>query len=130
MTFESMGQAMRSRMMRGVLLTAYLLACALVGTVRDPHPTKPPIDLRAYALPDGTVPQICSATNAAGHVGVHNDICGQCCFTDLPGLQPPAVIDLLPTRGVGNRLMSADASFRQPAQRFAPLGARAPPLTA
>ncbi|HML30769.1 MAG TPA: hypothetical protein PKE16_18410, partial [Hyphomicrobium sp.] len=115
MTFDNTGQATRSRTMRCALLMAYLLACVLVGAVRNPHPTKPPIDLSAYALPDGTVPQICSAMNAVGHVGVHNDICGQCCFEKLPGLHAPAESDLLPMRGVGKRLTSADASFREPA---------------
>lgn len=128
MTFGGIGRRAETPTTRSVLLALYALACVFSVSVSKPHPVRPPIDASAYALPDGSLPPICSPANRDGHVGAYGDACGLCCVVKLSGLQPPGARDLVPASSAGERLAIANVAFREPAQRFAALGARGPPM--
>lgn len=127
MTFGDIRQGAETRMIRSILLALYALACVFSVHVSKP-PVRPPIDASAYALPDGSLPPICSPANKDGHVGAYSDACGLCCLAKLSGLQPPSARDLVPAASAGERLAITNVAFREPAQRFAALGARGPPM--
>jgi len=107
------------------IVALYALAIATLGFVHKPvapaASAPSAIEMAAYALPDGTLPDLCLTGHdqqgpqsaAAGH-------CDACALSHAPGLVPPAQI-ALPAQ-VSPRI----AAWIDPSGQFAPALQRGP----
>ncbi|MCB1471706.1 MAG: hypothetical protein H6878_13465 [Rhodobiaceae bacterium] len=122
---------LRARHFRIVAAAAFLLAAVLNPFVfRLAAPSASAVDLAAFALPDGSLPELCLASDfgAQGGKSVHSH-CDFCRLIALPGL-PEGRSDLLGTRIAFSAVAYAPqvrALSRQ--HRVQAAHARGPPLS-
>ena len=114
--------------LRAFLLAHYALASALIGAAHKPQFVPAPIDLAAFALPDGTIPVICwSPSKGAGQKGAHKGVCDACRLIGAPGLPAPCESNPSVLANPGERIAHQYISSVGPAANLASLGARGPP---
>ncbi|MFT4099271.1 MAG: hypothetical protein QM651_19285, partial [Rhodoblastus sp.] len=100
----------------------YALAMVLLGFAHKPIPlrTIEAVSLAAYALPDGTLPDICQHDPSSGQHEARDIHCDACALSHAPGLLAPADI-CFPT-AKSYRL----AAWSAPHGQFAPAATAAP----
>lgn len=118
----------RSMRVARVVLAFYVLAAITFGFAHrriNFEPIAPPVDLAAYALPDGTLPVVCRGKTTPAHV---HKACDACSLTSAPGLPTgPDYAIAAPDHGPVARLpIPADAcgSVNEPDN----VRSRAPPM--
>lgn len=100
----------------------YALAMVLLGFAHRPIPlqTIEPVSLAAYALPDGTLPDICQHDPSTGQHDARDGRCDACALSHAPGLLAPAAICF--PAATPYRL----AAWSAPHGQFAPAATAAP----
>jgi hypothetical protein len=85
---DTMRQLRQNMTGRQILLALYVLAMASLGFAHRPLALGQAPDLSAYALPDGSLPEICRTGGAGSLPGkVHaGAACDACLMTAAPGL--------------------------------------------
>lgn len=84
--------ALRQTRASHVIVALYALAMATLGFAHKPVATAAPsaIELAAYALPDGTLPDLCLTGHDQSHEGAVAAHCDACSISSAPGLVAPA----------------------------------------
>lgn len=123
--------ALRQTRASHVIVALYALAMATLGFAHKPVATIAPsaIELAAYALPDGTLPDLCLTGHDQSNGGAIAAHCDACALSSAPGLVAP-VQDFrrvcVPTRVV---LRTDEAGQFAPALQRGPTS-RGPPASA
>ena len=128
-----MPTALRHVRLRAAVAALYAVAMLLLGVAHAPlvgTVAKPSVDLAAFLLPDGSLPDLCVvADEGSGDPAPHHaaaSLCDACLLTAAPGLPPPLSVDL-------GRLSLDTAPLAVPAERTpvarfeVPGTSRAPP---
>ncbi|MEM9028747.1 MAG: hypothetical protein AAGC70_10310 [Pseudomonadota bacterium] len=94
------------------LVALYALATLVAPWLhRSAANASPPVDLSAYALPDGTLPVLCIGGNAASDTP-HFDtaICDACLLSAAPGLPASNAVAIAAPSDAGQRLSATSRS--------------------
>jgi hypothetical protein len=128
-----MPTALRHARLRAAVAALYAVAMLLVGAAHAPvagTAAKPAVDLAAFLLPDGSLPDLCvvdadgPGDHAPPHVAV--TLCDACLLTGAPGLLPPVSANAAPVT-VGSATVMVEPG-PVPVTRFeVPGTSRAPP---
>ncbi|MFN8721312.1 MAG: hypothetical protein ACK5YI_10815 [Rhodospirillales bacterium] len=128
-----MPTALRHVRLRAAVATLYAVAMLLLGVAHAPVAgtvAKPLVDLAAFLLPDGSLPDLCVVADGGSddpapyHAAAA--LCDVCLLSGAPGLPPPPAADL-------GRLSPDTAPLAVPAERTpvarfeVPGTSRAPP---
>lgn len=96
-----MPTALRHVRLRSAVDAFYAVAMLLLVVAHAPLAgtvAKPPVDLAAFVLPDGALPDLCVVTDGgSGDPPPHHvaaSLCDPCLLTGAPGLPPPPAADL------------------------------------
>lgn len=118
----------RSRRVARVVLALYVLAAITFGFAHRRltfEPSAPPVDLAAYALPDGDLPVLCRGKSSPAHM---HKVCDACALASAPGLpmSTAAAIALPDHRAIARLRIPPDAcgSANEPDN----VRSRAPPM--
>ena len=118
----------RSRRVARVVLALYVLAAITFGFAHrriNFEPSAPPVDLAAYALPDGDLPVLCRGKNAPANA---HKVCDACALASAPGLPTSTALGVAaPDHGAIARLRippDASGSANEPDN----VRSRAPPM--
>lgn len=118
-----------AKIIRCSLLALYALASASIGFAHR-QPQASAVDVAKFAMPDGTLPLICSTNSGKpGQTGVHKNACKACRLISAPGL-PPSRADrdqALLRCGSQEQVSFSIAATLKPNPALPILGARGPP---
>jgi hypothetical protein len=122
-------QSVRHQVARLAVLLLYVLASTTVGFAHRAHTIAIPAELAQFALPDGTLPIICSQTGTQdqGKEGAHTPFCEACCLTAAPGLLFPLTVGLPQRLATKRAFWVPSQEFEQSFWTVVALGARGPP---
>lgn len=96
-----MGKHRRQVLARLAIAALYALAMASLPFAHRQPATAAAPDLSAYALPDGTLPILCTTNpNGSGKSQQGSGTCDACRLTSAPGLVLPALAALPPPKSV------------------------------
>lgn len=118
-----------ARAARWWTLAFYALASLSVGFLHE-SPQIYAERLAQFAMPDGTLPIICSTKGEAGRTGAHKaGGCKACRLIAAPGLPPTRSegTELSSPQGLIGRAPNRQLTFIGPNPALPPLGARGPP---
>jgi hypothetical protein len=129
-----MPTVLRLSPLRATVAALYAVAMLLLGVAHAPvagAAAKPTVDLAAFLLPDGSVPDLCvvDAGGAGDHAPLHVAVtlCDACLLTGAPGLPPPVSITAAPV-SVGSAAVMVDRGPAPVARFEVPGTSRAPPI--
>ncbi len=111
------------------IVALYALAMATLGFAHKPVAASglSPVELAAYALPDGTLPDLCLTGHAGSGEKALADHCDACALSHAPGLAAPSQT-ILPAPAMRELAFAIDPAGQfRPAPRHGPTS-RGPPL--